>query len=136
MHIQCRYFLRKNLATGGVESPPQMLLTVKVETCLKQTGNFALCQSKSHQTNLSKADTCLKLTQYLKVSPLNRFHCLCKFEVSSKIPMISNLLSIRYLKTLTMQRLEFLIRTIIFIHVVIYLPIKIERHVLTRVDHC
>ena len=29
MHIKCRYFLRKNLATGGVEPPPQMPLTVK-----------------------------------------------------------------------------------------------------------
>ena len=29
MHIKCRYFSRKNLATGGVEPPPQMPLTVK-----------------------------------------------------------------------------------------------------------
>ena len=28
MHIKCRYFSRKNLATGGVEPPPQMPLTV------------------------------------------------------------------------------------------------------------
>ena len=29
MHIKCRYFSRKNLATGGEEPPPQMPLTVK-----------------------------------------------------------------------------------------------------------
>ena len=29
MHIKCRYFSRKNLATGGVGPPPQMPLTVK-----------------------------------------------------------------------------------------------------------
>ena len=28
MHIKCRYFSRKHLATGGVEPPPQMPLTV------------------------------------------------------------------------------------------------------------
>ena len=26
MHIKCRYFSRKNLATGGVEPPPKMPL--------------------------------------------------------------------------------------------------------------
>ena len=31
MHIKCRYFSRKNLATGGVEPPPQMPLTVNIE---------------------------------------------------------------------------------------------------------
>ena len=29
MHTKCRYFSRKNLATGGVEPTPQMPLTVK-----------------------------------------------------------------------------------------------------------
>ena len=56
MHIKCRYFSRKNLATGGVEPPPQMPLTVKdqemtlmpTQTALYDRG-FILC---SHFSNL------------------------------------------------------------------------------------
>ena len=78
MHIKCRYFSRKNLATGGVEPPPpQMPLTVKVgPNVIHPSGKFLEKEEKNatkkeNICNLPKRETFFFKIPYLNIRVRN-----------------------------------------------------------------